>query len=238
MSDQHPPEPTSPQTPPTPGAPASAPQPYPAPAAGQGYPPQQPPPGAQQNPYGGWTTAPAFSGGQAPPESVPYVEAHFGPVASFGDRVLALLIDTAASFLPLLLMLAGIPFIVAGAPDRTGVDEYGMTTYGDTNGALIAVGIAVIVLFWLVGVGFQLWNRVFRMGRRGQSIGKSVVGLKLVDARTGAPIGAGSCFVRELVSGVVNSAVYLSYLWMLWDDNRQTVADKAVHSTVIKVPKA
>lgn len=224
MSDQQPPTPEQPAPPPGPTAPYQ-------PAA-----PNQPAP--QQNPYGGWTTAPAYASGPAVPESVPYVEAHFGPVASFGDRVLALLVDVGLSFLPFLLMLAGIPFIVAGVPDRNGVDEYGMTTYGDANGALIAVGIAVMVLFWLVGVGFQLWNRVFRMGRRGQSIGKSVVGLKLVDARTGAPIGAGNCFLRELVSGVVNGVVYLSYLWMLWDDNRQTVADKAVHSTVIKVPKS
>lgn len=228
MSDQQPPTPEQPAPPPGPTAPPPAPY---QPAA-----PNQPAP--QQNPYGGWTTAPAYASGPAVPESVPYVEAHFGPVASFGDRVLALLVDVGLSFLPFLLMLAGIPFIVAGVPDRNGVDEYGMTTYGDANGALIAVGIAVMVLFWLVGVGFQLWNRVFRMGRRGQSIGKSVVGLKLVDARTGAPIGAGNCFLRELVSGVVNGVVYLSYLWMLWDDNRQTVADKAVHSTVIKVPKS
>lgn len=224
MSDQQPPTPEQPAPPPGPTAP---------------YQPAEPnQPAPQQNPYGGWTTAPAYASGPAVPESVPYVEAHFGPVASFGDRVLALLVDVGLSFLPFLLMLAGIPFIVAGVPDRNGVDEYGMTTYGDANGALIAVGIAVMVLFWLVGVGFQLWNRVFRMGRRGQSIGKSVVGLKLVDARTGAPIGAGNCFLRELVSGVVNGVVYLSYLWMLWDDNRQTVADKAVHSTVIKVPKS
>ncbi|GIL36775.1 RDD family protein [Phycicoccus sp. DTK01] len=228
MSDQQPPTPEQPAPPPGPTTPPPAPY---QPAA-----PNQPAP--QQNPYGGWTTAPAYASGPAVPESVPYVEAHFGPVSSFGDRVLALLVDVGLSFLPFLLMLAGIPFIVAGVPDRNGVDEYGMTTYGDANGALIAVGIAVMVLFWLVGVGFQLWNRVFRMGRRGQSIGKSVVGLKLVDARTGAPIGAGNCFLRELVSGVVNGVVYLSYLWMLWDDNRQTVADKAVHSTVIKVPKS
>lgn len=228
MSDQQPPTPEQPV--PRPGSSAPPPAaPYPAGTSDQ--------PAPQQNPYGGWTTAPAYASGPAVPESVPYVETHFGPVASFGDRVLALLVDVGLSFLPFLLMLAGIPFIVAGAPDRTGVDEYGMTTYGDANGALIAVGIAVMVLFWVAGVGFQLWNRVFRMGRRGQSIGKSVMGLRLVDARTGAPIGAGNCFLRELVSGVVNGVVYLSYLWMLWDDNRQTVADKAVHSTVIKVPK-
>ena len=251
MSDQQPPA----QPPHDPGAPAGPPEPpavtpvtapgppspppqYAQPPAVQPYSPQQaPPPPGQGNPYGGWTTAPAYAGGPAVPESVPYVEAHFGPVATFGDRVLALLVDTGLSLVSFLLMLVGIPFIVAGTPDRVGYDEYGMTRYGDANTALIAVGIALFVVFWLAGFAFNLWNRVFRMGRRGQSIGKSVVGLRLVDARTGAPIGAGNCFLRELVSGLVNSVIYLSYLWMLWDDNRQTLADKVVHSTVIKVPK-
>ena len=45
------------------------------------------------------------------------------------------------------------------------------------------------------------------------------------------------CCLRELVSSIVNQVIYLSYLWMLWDDNKQTIADKAVHSTVVVVPK-
>ena len=33
-------------------------------------------------------------------------------------------------------------------------------------------------------------------------------------------------------------ALLLGYLWMLWDTDKQTLADKIVHSTVIDVPKS
>ena len=90
----------------------------------------------------------------------------------------------------------------------------------------------------LISLAISLWNRVFKMGRTGQSVGKKVIGLKLIDDKTGQPIGAGMCFLRELVSSIVNQVIYLSYLWMLWDADKQTLADKAVHSTVVVLPKA
>ena len=65
-----------------------------------------------------------------------------------------------------------------------------------------------------------------------------VLGLSLVNEQTGQPIGAMQSFLRELLSGLINQVFYLSYLWMLWDDNKQTLADKVVHSTVIEVPKS
>ncbi len=76
------------------------------------------------------------------------------------------------------------------------------------------------------------------MGRTGQSVGKRAMGLMLIDATTGQPIGAGKSFLRELVHSLANSIFYLSYLWMLWDADKQTLADKAVSSTVVTVPKA
>ena len=84
-------------------------------------------------------------------------------------------------------------------------------------------------------IAFGLLNRVVRMGRRGQSLGKSALGIVLLDARTGRPVGATACFGRELVSGLVNQVVYLSSLWMLWDDQKQTLHDKVVGSTVVHV---
>ena len=65
-----------------------------------------------------------------------------------------------------------------------------------------------------------------------------MLGLKLINEQTGQPIGAMQSFLRELLGGLINQVVYLSYLWMLWDDNKQTLADKIVHSTVIDVPKS
>lgn len=229
------PEPPSPAAPPVPPQPYGQQQPY----AQQPY--GQAPPAygqAPQNPYGGpAVTDPWGAARSMQPGGRGFVEANFGPVASFGDRVLALLVDVAISLVAFLPMLIGIPFLVAGAPDRTGYDEFGYQEYGDADGTLLTIGVVLMVLGVLFAIGVNLWNRVFRMGRTGQSLGKKAIGLMLLDARTGRPIGAGMCFLREVVSSLVNQVFYLSYLWMLWDDDKQTVADKAVHSSVVKVPK-
>lgn len=197
--------------------------------------PHDPP---QDNAYGGYSTAPVYANqGPAQPGSVRYVEQHFGQVASFGQRVLALLVDSLISIAAFIPMFVAIPILVAGSPRRDGVDEFGYPTMGEADSGTLTIGFVVLGLGLLLGIGINLWNRVFRMGRTGQSLGKSALGLRLVHAQTGQPIGAGPCFLRELCSGLINQVVYLSYLWMLWDDNKQTLADKAVGSTVIVVPK-
>ena len=46
----------------------------------------------QQNPYGGYTQAPVYAGERPTyPGSIGYVEANFGPVATFGQRAIALI---------------------------------------------------------------------------------------------------------------------------------------------------
>ncbi|HQV83043.1 MAG TPA: RDD family protein [Ornithinibacter sp.] len=238
--EPNPPVPTPP-APPAPTAPpadavGAPPAPYGAPQPPAPYGAAQPP---APNPYGGgYGQAPAYAGGPAMhPGSLGYVQANFGQVATFGQRVLALLVDVLISMIGLIPMIIGIIMLVSAAPTELYVDEYGMTQSEGGNGSVAVIGGLLIGLGALISLAISLWNRVFKMGRTGQSVGKKVIGLKLVDDKTGQPIGAGMCFLREVVSNVVNQVIYLSYLWMLWDDNKQTIADKAVHSTVVVVPK-
>jgi uncharacterized RDD family membrane protein YckC len=162
------------------------------------------------------------------------VEQYFGPVAGFGSRALALVIDTLLTLIGLVPMVLGVVMLVLGAPET---DELGYSIDGTTDGGQLVAGGLLLALGILLIIGIQVWNRIFRMGRTGQSIGKKVMGLRLINEQTGLPIGAMQSFLRELLGGIVNQIFYLSYLWMLWDDNKQTLADKAVHSTVIEVPK-
>ena len=245
MSDQPPPPPgyqPDPQTPPPPAPPADAvagpPAPYGAPQPPSPYGAPQPP--AQQNPYGGgYGQAPVYAGGPAMhPGSLGYVQANFGQAATFGQRALALIIDSLISMIGLIPMIIGFIMLAMGLPTDTYVDEFGMTqTTGGDSGLAITGGV-LIGLGILISIAITIWNRIFKMGRTGQSVGKKVIGLKLIDDKTGQPIGAGMCFLRELVSSIVNQVIYLSYLWMLWDADKQTLADKAVHSTVVVLPKA
>ena len=59
------------------------------------------------------------------------------------------------------------------------------------------------------------------------------MGIKLVEERTGQPIGAGMCFVRDLAH-ILDGFFYLGYLWPLWDNKRQTFADKILTTVVVE----
>ena len=163
-------------------------------------------------------------------------------MADFGQRALAYLIDTALTLIGLVPVIIGIIVLTVGASNAvttTSTDDFGTTiSSNDFDPALAVVGGLLIALGALISIGITIWNRVFKMGRTGQSVGKKVIGLYLLDDKTGQPIGAGMCFLRELVQSLVNQIVYLGWLWMLWDADKQTLGDKSVHSNVVVLPKA
>ena len=241
-----PPPPVSPDVsahPPQSDAPAY-PQSTPAPAYGQPTPPpanpyggSTPPPAANPYGYGQAPTMGAQGGGQVAVGSLPYVEHHFGPVANFGDRILPAIVDGLLGIVGLIPMIIGI-VVMATSSSSGGYDDYGNYVPGEASGAGIGIGLLFMFLGFALAFGIWVWNRIFRMGRTGQSVGKKMFGLKLINSVTGEPIGPGQSFIRELIAGLANQIVYLSYLWMLWDPNRQTLGDLVVKSTVIKVPKA
>ena len=82
-----------------------------------------------------------------------------------------------------------------------------------------------------------MWNYCLKQGRTGYTIGKGVLGIKLIKQDTGQPMGAGLSFVRQLAHIVDALPCYLGYLWPLWDAKRQTFADKIMGTVVIEQPK-
>ncbi len=100
---------------------------------------------------------------------------------------------------------------------------------------LIAVFKSAVgsVLTWVVGVAYFTY---FEGGPRGQTLGKRAIGIRVVDFDTGGPIGYGRAFIRyigRLVSAIV---IYIGYLWMLWDREKQTWHDKFARSRVSAAP--
>ena len=102
-------------------------------------------------------------------------------------------------------------------------------TAGETGGGILSL------LLSLVSLGLYVWNICIRQGNTGQSVGKQVLGLKLVRESDGQPIGPGMAFVRSLCHILDGLACYVGYLWPLWDAKRQTFADKIMSTLVIKV---
>jgi uncharacterized RDD family membrane protein YckC len=57
----------------------------------------------------------------------------------------------------------------------------------------------------------------------------------VVRSRTGEPLGVGRAIGRQLFAGFISGQVcYLGYLWMLWDEQKQTWHDKVVDSIVVR----
>jgi len=103
---------------------------------------------------------------------------------------------------------------------------------------IYVIGVAtrnavVLLLFVLIALGVQIYNRWILAGRTGQSWGKRALGLKLVSDNTGEPIGAGMAFVRDICHIVDSLICYVGWLFPLWDAKRQTIADKIVSTVVV-----
>ena len=107
-----------------------------------------------------------------------------------------------------------------------------------------AVSSALAVLFLVIAVfgslGWTIWLAV-QLGQTGQTPGMRLIGLKAIKSDTGQPLGAGTAVLRWLVHVVLQAACTIpgivDYLFPLWDQQKQTLADKAVGSVILVVPK-
>jgi uncharacterized RDD family membrane protein YckC len=95
-------------------------------------------------------------------------------------------------------------------------------TDASTAVAVIAA-TAVVWIYWVALEG----------GPRGQTLGKMALGIRVVDRDTSGPIGYGRAFLRRIVAIVSTAVIYLGYLWMLWDPEKQTWHDKAARALVV-----
>ena len=93
--------------------------------------------------------------------------------------------------------------------------------------------VAAVLLGVLAAVGIATLY-VRSLGRRGTTWGRTIVKIRVVDMTTGQPIGIPRALGRTLFANIVSANVfYLGYLWMLWDNDRQTWHDKITRSTVV-----
>ena len=78
------------------------------------------------------------------------------------------------------------------------------------------------------------WFR--KLGRTGKTWGKQAVGIRLVDANTGEPIGGGRAFGRDILGNMMAYALFLNFLWAAWDKRKQTWQDKIITTVVVRDP--
>jgi uncharacterized RDD family membrane protein YckC len=75
----------------------------------------------------------------------------------------------------------------------------------------------------------------FEGSTAGQTLGKRALGIRVIDFDRGGPIGYGRAFIRWIGRIVSSVAVFIGYLWMLWDKERQTWHDKFANAVVVPV---
>jgi uncharacterized RDD family membrane protein YckC len=184
---------------------------------GYGQQPPQPPYGGQP-PYG--TPAPQAGYGQpaapAPGGYVPDQPGYYMGrlLANWPQRVGAYLID----------------YLIAAIPAFLAVLLFSGTDPGETPSAGAGV---VAFLLYLVSLGIWIYNRAIQMGRTGQSWGKQVLNLRLVRMADGQPMGAGMCFLRDLLHILDALVCYIGYLWPIWDARRQCLFSDKIMNTVV-----
>jgi uncharacterized RDD family membrane protein YckC len=113
------------------------------------------------------------------------------------------------------------------------VASLGLVGLAFSSDAGVVLGIAVV--FSLAAFVLALWNSCYRQGRTGQSLGKQLMGTRLVRARDGGTLGFWATLARQLAHVLDSAPLYLGYLWPLWDDRRQTFADKVCDTVVVRI---
>jgi uncharacterized RDD family membrane protein YckC len=161
--------------------------------------------------------------------------------AGFWERFGALVLDGLITFaISVPLLVLGIVFVAADwetydsiCTDSRG-HAYDCTQLSD--GSALRLGVVIVL-----GIAFGLLLSIFYWGhfegRRGATPGKRALGIEVVRQETGLPIGFGRAVGRLFARMLSGQVLYLGYLWMLWDDNKQTWHDKIVGSIVVKAQR-
>ncbi len=156
-----------------------------------------------------------------------------GERAGFGIRLGAYLLDGLLyGLLMAVFFIPGGILIGASFSDCVTIDDEIYCPDGSPDAGMIAGGIALMV------VGFLLVAFIYlrALGKTGQPWGAKIVGVKVIGETTGEPIGFGRALGRQLFASLISAQIlYLGYLWMLWDDKKQTWQDKVVNSIVVKI---
>ena len=142
-----------------------------------------------------------------------------GPRAGFGARLGAAIIDG-------ILVSAVVNGLsrVFGAnlfeySNRNGHLEFHFAATGIW--ALVSIAIPLVYYSYLEGSG------------SGQTLGKKLLNIRVIDYSGGGPIGFGRGLLRWIGRLASAAVCGLGYLWMLWDKEKQTWHDKIAQTVVV-----
>jgi uncharacterized RDD family membrane protein YckC len=215
---------------------------FPPPQQG-GYQPQQggfppPPQGGYQPQQGGYQPQPGFAPQPGGYQQPGYPQPQYGygapvgliaaPRATFGQRLGATIIDWIVIGIPIGIIEGIATAMFASSLSNISVDSSGTVTSADVNTGTAGASILVaVVLPMLIFLAYY----IILIGR-GQTVGDKVAGIRIIDAN-GNPPGYLKALIRLIVQQVLGGIFFITYLWVLWDADRQTLHDKAAGTICI-----
>jgi len=168
-----------------------------------------------------------------PPVSPPAGESYHYPKSSSGMRIIAYIIDSIIAGLPLTILvpLAIIPFLtytqVTGQPG------------GPSPAGPNVVLVILMVIIVLLGLAWSLFYYLLRDGfGAGQSWGKKICGLMVVNLDNNMPCDKGKSFVRNIVIWALSALGGLSIvelIVLLVHDRGYRLGDMLARTQVINV---
>ena len=100
------------------------------------------------------------------------------------------------------------------------------------NMVLSAVRLGMLGVIAQLAVSIAYY--VFYQKKQGQTLGKKVMNIKVVDASGKTPTEV-TFFLREIIGKFVSAIILMiGYLFPLWDAKRQALHDKIVNTYVVK----
>ncbi len=100
--------------------------------------------------------------------------------------------------------------------------------------AIVVLVVAVRHTGIILGVLFYVAYFVYFEGSTaGATPGKRAMGIRIIDSRTGDPIGYGRSLLRFFGRLLSGAFMDLGYLWMLWDNEKQCWHDKMSNDVVV-----
>jgi len=153
----------------------------------------------------------------APPQYGSTYAPQYPQIHVTGRRVVAVIIDGI-----LLSLAVGLITVVFGA-----------FSGGDANDTTIEIGIGTgdSLLYGLLAFVYY----TLMESSTGQTVGKSITGIRVVSETTGQPPGLGAAALRNLLRIIDAILVYLvGFLIVVSSAKRQRLGDMAAHTLVIR----
>ncbi len=150
-----------------------------------------------------------------------------------GRRLAAFAIDQALPIILGSIWLVEVAMLSAASDYYNGYNSYNVYT---NNDYVIARAVVLTVICTLMLLAYLVVEIIFFA--RSQSIGKAILGMKVVRNTDGQPVGIWWMLLRELVVKHASAICFcLGYIWVLIDKKNRAWHDKILDTYVVDIDK-